>query len=411
MRHHRLILLPLLLLAACAGGAGASGKSAGPESGGEPTSPGSSGPLPPAGRLTAGAWDDNLNFDFFLQYQLKQTLPGVPVVPVRDRLVVLVQDSAARLVPGATVIVSSNERELGRVQTGTDGRALVFPAWLGAAPEAPLTITARSGDGQGAVTARVGDATATVSVTSAKPALEGLDVAIVIDTTGSMGDEISYLQAETVAISDAVRAAHPELSQRWALVAYRDVGDAYVTRPVDFTADLKRYQGSLAGLSAAGGNDYPEAPELALADTARLGWRPGAVAKVAFWIADAPHHREHAANMVAAIQNVRAQGVHVYPVAASSADDLTEFTMRVAALVTGGRYLFLTDDSGIGNDHKEPLIPCYLVTTLQKAMLRMLSMEITGTRLDPAATDILRTGGNPHDGRCTLEGGQVVDLL
>jgi hypothetical protein len=135
------------------------------------------------------------------------------------------------------------------------------------------------------------------------------------------------------------------------------------------------------------------------------------VARVAFWIADAPHHAEHAANMVAAIQNVRAQGVHVYPVAASSADDLTEFTMRVAALVTGGRYLFLTDDSGIGNDHKEPLIPCYLVTTLQKAMLRMLSMEITGTRLDPAATDILRTGGNPHDGRCTLEGGQVVDLL
>jgi Mg-chelatase subunit ChlD len=375
---------------------------------------GAGGQLPPGGLLTAGAWDDNLNFDFFLKYQAQRMMPaqpGLPIVTVADRLTVLVQDGAAKLVPGATVIVSSNEREVARLRTGSDGRALVFPTWLGLPANAELTLSAEWGDGRGTTTAHAGDASATVSVTAARSALEGLDVALVIDTTGSMGDEIQYLQAETIAISDAIRAAYPQLSQRWAVIPYRDYQDEYVTRPVDFTDSLLSYQASLQGLKADGGGDYPEAPERGLADLSQLHWRSGAVARVAFWIADAPHHAEHTGDMIAALQAARTAGIHLYPIAASGADDLTEFTMRLGALVTGGRYLFLTNDSGIGNDHKEPLIPCYLVTTLQKAMLRMISMEVTGSRLDPSPADVIRTGGDPHDGRCTLNDGEVVDLL
>jgi Mg-chelatase subunit ChlD len=429
MRKQRLLPLFGLLLAACASEAGSRssgvptegpGPGATPPvgdskpAGGDGTAPGGGGKLPPSGLLTAGAWDDNLNFDFFLKYQTTRMTPaepGLPQVVVADRLAVLVQDSAAKLVPDATVTVSSNEHEIGRVRTGADGRALIFPAWLGAAPNATLTITARSGEGQGTTVVHAGDATATVSVTTLKPAMQGLDVAIVIDTTGSMGDEIRYLQAETLAISSALRAAYPELSQRWAVIPYRDYHDAYVTSPVDFTDDLQAYQTSLKGLTAEGGDDFPEAPERALADLNQLHWRSGPIARVAFWIADAPHHAEHTKDMVAAMKDAATNGIHVYPIAASSADTLTEFTMRLTALVTGGRYLFLTNDSHIGNLHEEPAIPCYFVTSLQKAMLRMLSMEVTGTRLDPAPTDIIRTGGDPRDGRCTLNDGRVVDLL
>src|SRR5205085_4822997 len=140
--------------------------------------------------------------------------------------------------------------------------------------------------------------------------MQGLDVAIVIDTTGSMGDEIKYLQAETLAISNAIRAAHPELSQRWAVIPYRDYQDAFVSAPVDFTDDLQAYQGKLKGLTAEGGGDYPEAPERALADMNQLHWRSGPVARVAFWIADAPHHAEHTKDMVAAMKEASAKGIH-----------------------------------------------------------------------------------------------------
>jgi hypothetical protein len=80
--------------------------------------------------------------------------------------------------------------------------------------------------------------------------------------------------------------------------------------------------------------------------------------------------------------------------------------MRTAAQLTGGRYLFLTNDSGLGNSHKEPSIPCYFVTRLDTAMLRMIDVELTGVYREPAPAEIIRTGGNPENGACVLESGE-----
>ena len=41
--------------------------------------------------------------------------------------------------------------------------------------------------------------------------------------------------------------------------------------------------------------------------------------------------------------------------------------MRAMAAATQSRYLFLTDDSGIGNPHAPPAIDCYRVTKLADA--------------------------------------------
>jgi hypothetical protein len=51
------------------------------------------------------------------------------------------------------------------------------------------------------------------------------------------------------------------------------------------------------------------------------------------------------------------------------------------------------------------------VTTLEQAMLRMIRMELTGARVEPAASEVVRTGGNPRDGRCTLNDGEQVEAL
>jgi len=236
-----------------------------------------------------------------------------------------------------------------------------------------------------------------------------LDIALVIDTTGSMGDEITYLQTELVAISSEIAAAYPEAQQRWALVAYKDVGDAYVVQKADFIDNVPMFNQQLALLSAAGGGDTPEAPDAALAEMVALDWRAEAdVARLAFWVADAPHHEGNAAAMAEAIRDSHALGVHIYPVASSGIGELTELTMRSSAQLTGGRYLFLTDDSGVGGAHKEPTIPCYFVTRLDRAMTRMVDIEMSGEYHEPAEADIIRTGGDPEDGACTLASGDEV---
>ncbi len=231
-----------------------------------------------------------------------------------------------------------------------------------------------------------------------------LDVSLVIDTTGSMSDEIGYLQAEFAALSDAIFEQYPNAEQRWSLVLYRDEGDAYLTQKHDFVSDKLAFQSTLGGASAEGGGDTPEAPDEGLAEAATLTWRESdETAKLAFWIADAPHHVAKAGALAEAVRSLVGLGVHLYPVASSGVDELTEISMRSAAQLSGGRYLFLTDDSGVGGAHKEPTIPCYFVTKLDDAILRMVDIELSGTYREPAKEEIIRKGGEPIEGACQLD--------
>jgi hypothetical protein len=243
-------------------------------------------------------------------------------------------------------------------------------------------------------------------------ARELLDISLVIDTTGSMGDEIQYLQTEFLALSRAIEGDYPDSQQRWSLVVYRDEGDVYVTRWFDFREDVNDFRNQLAAQFADGGGDFPEAPDAALAAMNKLAWRTEEnTARLAFWVADAPHHEANAKAMADALRGSRDLDVHIYPVASSGIDEFTELTMRSAAQLTGGRYLFLTNDSGVGGDHKEPSIPCYFVTRLDQAILRMVRIELSGEYSEPSADQIVRRGGNPQAGSCQLESGDVVEVF
>jgi hypothetical protein len=333
---------PTLGSAGSGGASGSAGASAGePPSEDTPSRGVSQGAQ--SGTLTAGAWDDNLNFDRFSEQRSALLQSGQP---------------------GALPTTDKEHKE-------------AHEKW--------------SGD---------------------RDAHSLLDISLVIDTTGSMGDEITYLQTELDAISKSIQDRYPDAEQRWSLIAYRDEGDDFVTRVFDFTDDLAELRSNLNAQSAGGGGDFPEAPDAALAAMDELEWREGSdTARVAFWIADAPHHAENAEAMADAIRSAAAIDVHIYPVASSGVDDLTELTMRSSAQLTGGRYLFLTDDSGVGGSHKEPNIPCYFVTRLDQAMLRMVDIEISGEYRQPDADQIIRTGGDPSDGACTLESGDEVEVF
>jgi hypothetical protein len=238
------------------------------------------------------------------------------------------------------------------------------------------------------------------------PARSKLDIALVIDTTGSMSDELNYLQTEFSALSNAIEARFPNADQRWSLAVYRDVGDQYLVRSFDFSDDSAEFRTNLSAQRSDGGGDFPEGAAEALSEMNQLDWRTGTdVARLAFWVADAPHHAELATMAADAVRESQALGIHIYPVASSGIDELTEHTMRSAAQLTGGRYIFLTDDSGVGGEHKEPSIVCYFVTQLDQAILRMVDIEMSGVYTEPSSVDIIRTGGNPRDRACQLDSG------
>ncbi len=83
----------------------------------------------------------------------------------------------------------------------------------------------------------------------------------------------------------------------------------------------------------------------------------------------------------------------IYPVACSGYDDACEVVMRSCAMLTGGQFLFLTDDSGVGEAHGEPHIPFYQVQRLEQLMIRMIAGELSGRRIEPQASEIIRTVG------------------
>ena len=66
------------------------------------------------------------------------------------------------------------------------------------------------------------------------------------------------------------------------------------------------------------------------------------------------------------------QGIRLIPVAASGVDKDTEFMLRFFASSTGGTYVFLTDDSGVGNSHIAASVGDYEVEKLNELLIRLI---------------------------------------
>ena len=77
-----------------------------------------------------------------------------------------------------------------------------------------------------------------------------------------------------------------------------------------------------------------------------------------------------------------------------------EYLMRQASVATGGRYVFLTDDSGVGYSHAEPTITCYRVTKLSRLLTRILATELSGKRQEAGAGEVIREVGSYSGGVC-----------
>jgi hypothetical protein len=119
-------------------------------------------------------------------------------------------------------------------------------------------------------------------------ARRSIDVVFAVDTTGSMGGLLDGAKRTVWSIATHIRKTEPAAELRIGLVAYRDVGDEYVTRDFSLTSDLDAVFAELAGYRAAGGGDTPEDVAAALHDTIhKMQWRNDA-RKLVFLVGDAP---------------------------------------------------------------------------------------------------------------------------
>ena len=121
-----------------------------------------------------------------------------------------------------------------------------------------------------------------------EPAGHRIDVVFAVDTTGSMGGLIDGAKRTVWSIATHVREIDPQADLHIGLVAYKDLGDVYVTKDFALSGDLDAVFTELSGYTAGGGGDVPEDVDAALYDAVhKMQWRDGAK-KMIFLVGDAP---------------------------------------------------------------------------------------------------------------------------
>ncbi len=122
-----------------------------------------------------------------------------------------------------------------------------------------------------------------------------IEVVFVLDTTGSMGGLIQAAKEKIWSIASTLASAQSAPEIKMGLVAYRDRGDAYVTRVVDLSSDLDSMYATLMDFRAAGGGDGPESVNRALYEGVHeMSWShdPNTY-RVVFLVGDAPPHMDY----------------------------------------------------------------------------------------------------------------------
>jgi len=177
-----------------------------------------------------------------------------------------------------------------------------------------------------------------------------IEVAFVLDTTGSMSGLIDGAKRKIWQVANQLASGQPTPEIRMALVAYRDRGDAYVTRVRDLTADLDAVYADLQQLAADGGGDGPEAVNQALHEArTKLSWSDdGAVYRAIFLVGDAPPHTDYEQDVAyaATVRMARAQGIVINTIQCGDQRETTPVWQEIAE-IGAGRYVAIRQDGGM----------------------------------------------------------------
>lgn len=346
---------------------------------------------PTPGVMTAAEWNDLMNWSFWGNlmsgnYARYNTLFGLNT---SKRVSVSAVTEAGDPVKGVPVKLMYGEQVCWETITDIYGQADLWLAVENSQDPISISDCTLSIDGQvvngtpeiwpwNAETPVINKYTIT---TSAPQQLSNVDIAFIVDATGSMSDEINFLKADLLDILQTVQSMETNRSLFVGSVFYRDEdGDEYLTRSFSFTSDFTSAISFVKEQNADGGGDFPEAVHKALeVGLQDLQWHSNAYSKIAFMFLDAPAHYDSPQVITSIQKSIRsyaAKGIKIIPVLCSTEGKETEFMCREFAILTGGTYVFVTDDSGVGNDHEESSVGEYQLEKLNDLIVRLITKYI-----------------------------------
>ena len=196
--------------------------------------------------------------------------------------------------------------------------------------------------------------TTTTTTTTAKPindkSRDTLELVFVLDTTGSMGGLIDGAKQRIWGIINEVMQKPSKPRVRVGLVAYRDIGDEYVTKLLPITEDLDKAYTTLMDYQAGGGGDTPENVRKALAEGVRnAGWSKAGrgLAQILFLVGDAPpqNYAQEPDVLVTTAEAVR-KNMIVNTIQCGSIGGTKEIWQTIA-LRGEGKYFAIAQDGGV----------------------------------------------------------------
>ena len=339
---------------------------------------GQGGIQPQGGLVTAGEWNDLDNWDSYPKTLMKDPFKGFPddwQMYTNHRIAVALT-AKNKPAANATVTLFRNDTPIWTAKTDNLGRAEL---WVGAfqkEKELNTALLRLKVNEQWVSTAAISETQVNrIALDETLPSPTNLvQIAFMVDATGSMGDELEFLKMDLKKVINEVQKTNTQLKISTATVFYRDEGDEYVVKHSPFTEDINQTTEFISQQRADGGGDFPEAVDKALVQLNQLQWQPEARTRIAFLVLDAPPHNKPAviSSIQYSVKTAAASGIKLIPVVASGIDKTTEFLMRFIAMYTNGTYVFITDHSGIGNKHLEPSVGEYQVEKLSDLMVRLI---------------------------------------
>jgi len=140
-----------------------------------------------------------------------------------------------------------------------------------------------------------------------------IDLVLVVDTTVSMKDDVSFIRNKLVPIVKTKIATFEKF--RIGIVLYRDYKEEYLTKSFIFESDLDIVQGRLNRISVSGGRDLPEAVYEGIYEAVN-GFEWNASSRLIIQVGDALPHEEPkgAITKEMVFADSREKGISIYPI-------------------------------------------------------------------------------------------------